>query len=288
MTDKKKAKRDFAMHINQVHITGRITKTPKAKGDRVIASVVIPTWTKDGRQWTPFTIDVIGDDRGRVAEAGIGDYLSCTARLVKRTVTDDNDEKRSMLWLQSDPFRDLAVSPGVTGDDYDPHNPPPDARCASHVVLSGRCFIRKSQIEKGDGDTPVLRDGQRGKYCYVTMTYEDPYQDLPEEGYPESLYIDFSLSGKTAEIANKFCRRRAQVHVMGALSKKKVDFTVTVGDKSVSPDEPRVMPAPGGFHFVNLDRQQGDGGGGAKKEPAAAAGYDDGDTDGLYDDDLPF
>lgn len=288
MTEKKKAKRDFAMHINQVTIIGRLSKPAKAKDDRVIANIVVPSWTKDGRQWVPFTIDVIGEDRGRVAEAAVGDYLSCTARLVKRSVKDDNGDQKTMLWLQSDPFRDLVVSPGVTGEGYDPFNPPDDALCRADVLLAGRCFIRKSQIDKGDGDTPILREHNDRKYCYVTMTYEDPFQELPDEGYPDALYIDFSLNGKTAEIASKFCRRRAQVVVTGRLSKKAVDFTITRGDKTVSPEEPRVMTAPGGFHFVNLDRSSGGDGGGAKKEPEAAKGYDDDDTDGLYDDDLPF
>lgn len=277
--------RDFAMNINEVQVLGRVSREPKTKGDKIAVPIVVPTWKKGGgRQWVPFTIDVVGDARGRAKELVPGDYFQCTARFVQRKgLEDDNGDKKSILVLQMDPYRDVTFRPGAVGDDYDAMNPPLDDVCFTRVILAGRNFIRKKQIDDGKGNTPILREGNTGKYCFVTMTYEDPYQQVPEGQWPESIYIDLSLSGKTAEIVSEHCRARAQVHVIGELSKREAGFTIN----GRTPMEPRVSPLLGGFKFVNLDRG---GSSGAAKTPESAQSYEDGDTSGIdgLDDDLPF
>lgn len=279
-----KAKRDFAININEVHMLGRVAGDPKDRGDKVGVPIVVPAYKSGGgKQWVPYTIDVVGDDKGVVKGAKPGDYVELTARFASRPITDDEGNKKSVLVLQHNPYRPLTVRPGNVGDGYDPLNPPADDVCFTRVTLAGRNFIRSKQMKDGKGDTPVLRGDPGKEYCYITLRYEDPFQPIPDEGYLESLFLDFSVNGEVAKRANQFCRNRAQVVMIGELlSKKEAGFTV----RGKTPKEPKISVSPGGFFFNNLDRS----GGGARNEPKAAEGYNEDDTGGIdgLDDDLPF
>jgi hypothetical protein len=288
MAEEKKTtpKRDWAIHMNQVHLLGRVAKAPKTKKDEKVAvQIVVPAWKKGGgRQWIPFSIDVVGEARGKAKELKIGDYFGCTARFAERKIKDDNDDPKNLLVLQMDPFRDSTFRSAEVPEDYEALNPPIEDVCFTRVLLAGRHFINKKQREEGDKlNTPVLREGNNGKYCYVKLTYQDPFQEVPEGEWPKDIFFDFSLSGATAERVAEHCRYRAQLLVVGELGKKEADFTI--GGKT--PKEPKVSVLPGGFSFANLDRS----GGGGDKKPTAAEGYDENDKDDVdlgEDDDLPI
>lgn len=279
-----KPRKDFAIHINQVEILGRVCKEPKKKGsgdnERVAVPIILPTYKKGGgKQWIPFTIDVVGEHRSKAIEAKVGDYMHCVCKIADRSIKDDNGDSKTFKTLQIDTYRDVTfMSPDKP--PADPMDPPHDV-CFSRVLIAGRHFIRKKQLEEGN-DTPILREGNNSKYAYVNLRYEDPYQEVPEGEWPKSVFLDFAVNGKDAERANKACRNKAQLFVIGELAKKELDFTV----QGKNPKEPRINLVPGGFFFMNLDRQ----GGGEGKKPEAAKEYSEDDTDGIdgVDDDLQF
>jgi len=283
MSEEKK-KRDFAINMTQIKVLGRVIKQPKEKKNgNVTVSFVVPSWVKGkGMQFVPFTVDVVGDSRDRAKSLETGDYFGCTCRFVERQVTDDNGDNKTLLTMQMDEVRPAVFRRAEVGEGYDPLNPEMDDVCQTSVLLAGRCFIRKKQLEEGQS-TPIVREGKNGKYCYVTLRYEDPFQEIPSDGsWPKSIFIDLSLSGKTAEIVGESCRNRAQLVVIGELAKKEADFTV----KGKTPKMPVVHVIPGGFKFVNLDGASGP----KKKDPEPVKEYEADDTDGIdgLDDDLPF
>ena len=278
--DKKEKKKDWAIHVAEAHILGRLAKAPKEKKDKKIGlALVIPTFQKGGgKQWIPCPIDIVGDDRARAMEASVGDYIELTARFASRSFTDDNEDNKSLLVLQHDPYRSFNVRPADASED--PFNPPMDDVCFTRVLLAGRHFINKKQRDEGK-DTPILREGN-GKYCYVKLTYQDPFQTVPEGEWPKDIFFDFSINGDLAERVSKWCRYRAQLMVRGELGMGKADWT----RDGKSPMEPRIFVMPGGFNFMNLDRQSS----GEQKKPTETETYDENDSEGVpgLDDDLPF
>lgn len=281
MADDKKPRRDFAIHMNEIHILGRVSEPPKRRKDKKVGvPILVPAYKKGGgRQWVPYTIDVTGEDAGRAIEARVGDYFEVTCQFAQRAINDDNGERKTVVVLQHHAYRPLGIRPGNVGEDYDPMNPPLEDVCFTRVVLAGRNFIRKKQLEEGK-ETPILRGDEGKEFCFVNLKYEDPFAPLPTEGYPESIFLDFALSGNDAKHANEHCRNRAQIMIVGELGgKKEANFTV----RGKTPKEPKISVLAGGFRFNNLT-----GGGGKRPEPKAAEGYDADDTEGLdLDDDLP-
>jgi single-stranded DNA-binding protein len=278
--DKKEKKKDWAIHIAEAHILGRLAKPPKEKKDKKIGlSLVVPTFKKGGgRQWMPLPIDVVGDDRSKAMEATVGDYIELTARFATRSFTDDNNEKKSLTVLQHDPYRSFNVRPGEEPED--PFNPDLNDVCFTRVMVAGRHFINKKQRDEGS-DTPILREGN-GKYCYVKLTYQDPFQKVPEGEWPKDIFFDFSVNGDVAERISKYCRFRAQLIVRGELGMAKADWT----REGKSPVEPKIFVMPGGLSFMNLDRSSSS----EQKKPTETETYDENDSEGVpgLDDDLPF
>lgn len=273
MTEDRTPKRDFAIHVNQVELLGRVTSPAKEQGEFARIPIVVPTWGRDETQWIPFILDIVGDHRAKVMKATVGDFLRCSAKLVDRPVVDDNNEGKTVKVLQVDTFREVGVMPAEAPEN--PDNPPHYGICYSRILLAGRNFIRKKQMEEGKGNTPILREGRNNVYCFVNMRYEDPFQPPPQgdEKYFKSMFIDFAVNGEPAKIVSQYCRNRAQIIVRGELVKRELDFTMSGGK---TPKEPRVRLLPGGLSFVNLDV----GGGGAKTEDSPK-GYDKSDTSGL-------
>jgi hypothetical protein len=273
----RKPHRDNGIHINQVNILGRIYAPPQDKGKFVKVSVVVPAWKQGGgRQWVPMNIDVVGDEPMATAkQSKASDLFLCTCFLVDREVETVGGEKRTLKILQLDPYREvgLMAMPAVPN----PEDPPMDGLCYSRVLLAGRHFINKNQLKEGQ-ETPVLRDGTNSKYCYVKMTYQDPFQQLVEDQWPKDIFFEFSLNGPVAEIAAAHCRHRAQLVVRGELNKKEADFEV-MNKQTGAPTKPReikISLVPGGFSFMNT----GGGGAGAQKTPSS--------PQTLVDDDIPF
>lgn len=257
-------KRDFAIHINSTLIVGRVVEPPKIGDKLTRVRVVVPGWKKGGgRQWIPFAIDVFGDHRDKVKGVKPSDFLKCTCFIAERPVVNDAGEKRTVKVLQADGYRQLVVMPESATADV--NNPPMDERCFSHVLLAGRNFVRKKEVDAGKL-TPELREGNNGAYCYLRLKYEDPFQDPPPEGeYYSSIFFDISLNGDVAKVAAEHCRNRAQLMIVGELGKQERDFTV----RGQTPREPKIMVAPGGFHFLNLDR-----GSSQQSKPAGVQGYE--------------
>ena len=135
---------------------------------------------------------------------------------------------------------------------------------------------------EGDGDTPILRDGNNGPYCYAKFIYQDPFQPQPPDGeYFNDIFFDAAVSGDSSKRVHEHCHHRAQVLVLGELVKEECGFQI--GGRT--PKQPKIRLIPGGFNFVNI------GGGGARKEQKPAEQYTDAkDTRGVdgLDDDIPF
>lgn len=245
-----KPRKDFAIHVNQVDIVGRVCGAVKDSKDQkfVRVPIVVPAYKKGGgQQWINFFIDVVDDHRVTARKAKVGDYFRCTCFLADRQITDDTGAAKTIKTLQIDPYRDVGLMEAQAPSD--PDNPPMDGICHTRVLIAGRHFINKSQLEKGQ-TTPVLRDGN-GKYCYVKVRYENPFQTVPEGEWPKSIFFDFSLNGAVAERVAEHCRNRAQVLVRGTLSKGECRFEV----KGKTPKEPHINVIPAGFSFYNLDQQ---------------------------------
>ncbi len=276
----KKKKKDWAIHIAEAHILGRVAKEPKERKDKKIGMVlVVPTFKKGGgRQWIPLPISIVGDDRSKAMEASPGDYVELTARFALQGFTDDNNEKKELCVLQHDPYRNFQVRPADKPED--PFNPPLDDVCFTRVLLAGRYFINKKQRDEGS-DTPILREGN-GKYCYVKLTYQDPFQNVPDGEWPKDIFFDLSLNGDTAERVSKYCRYRAQLLVRGELGMGEANWT----RDGKAPKEPKIFVLPGGFSFMNLDRQSSS----EQKKPTETETYEENDDEGVpgFDDDLPF
>lgn len=279
MADNKK-KKDWAIHIAEAHILGRLAKPPQERKDKKIGVVlVIPAYKKGGgRQWVPCPVEIVGDDRSKAMEASPGDYVEITARFVHKDFTDDNGDSRKLLALQSDPYRGVNVRPADTPED--PFNPPIEDVCFSRVLLAGRHFVNKKQRDEGK-DTPILREGN-GKYCYFKLTYQDPFQKVPDGEWPKDIFFDMSLSNNDAVRASSYCRYRAQLLIRGELGMGEADWTR--GGKT--PKEPKVSVLPGGFSFLNLDRSNAS----EAKKPTETEVYQENDDEGVpgLDDDLPF
>jgi hypothetical protein len=275
MAEESKPRKDYAIHTNQVDIMGRVAKPASNKGDDkfVRVSLVVPVWGRDARQWVPFPIDVVGDKREIALKATAGDFFRCTCFIVKREVQDDNGDKKTMLMLQLDPYREVGLMPADA--DKTPFLLPHDyGLCYSRVLLAGRHFINKKQLAEGK-DTPILRDGKGGKYCFVKMKYEDPFQQVPEGEWPDSVFMDFALNGAVAEMVSEKCKRHAQLVIRGEITRDECDFQV----KGKTPKQIKIRVMPGGFQFVNF------GGGGETRTPASPEKYDVTDTEGIHDDD---
>jgi len=283
MTEERKAKRDPAININQVELLGRVAKDPMIKADLVRVPIMVPTWGRDGTNWVGFGIDVVGDKIDKAKGATAGDFFRCTCFLVDRPIEDDNGDMKTVKHLQLDPFRELGLMPGEA-DEVPFINPPYHGICYSRILLAGRNFIRKKQLEEGK-DTPIVRDSGNGPYCYVNLRYEDPFQAPPQgdEKYFKNMFIDFAVNGKPAEIVGQWCKNRAQIVARGELVRKECNFTAHGGK---TPKEPAVRLIPGGFSFVNLGQ-----GSGQARTPEPAKDYEDPkDTSGVagLDDDIPF
>lgn len=283
MAEESKPRKDHAIHTNQVDIMGRVCKQPvKRDGKKFVrVPLVVPVWGRDARQWVPFPIDVTGEKREEVLKATAGDFFRCTCFIVKREMQDDNGDKKTILLLQLDPFREIGIMPAEA--DKTPFlNPHDYGLCYSRVLLAGRHFVNKKQIDGGKGDKPILREGKNGEYCFVKMKYEDPFQQVPEGEWPESVFIDFSLNGAVAKMASENCQRHAQLVIRGEIVRDECDFQV----KGKTPKQIKIRVMPGGFQFVNF------GGGGRQRQPASPEGYDVNDTEGIPgvddDDDIDF
>lgn len=275
----KKPRKDPAININQVEFLGRVVKEPTVSPDGkfVRVPIVVPAWSKDGTQWVPFFIDVVGDYRDKVKPAKPGYFFRCTCFLAERELEDDNKDKKYVKVLQIDPYREVGLMEAAAPEN--PLNPPNDGLCYSRVLLAGRNFIRKKQMDEGKGDTPILREGQGGVYAFVNLRYEDPYQQVPEGEWPKNIFFDISVNGDVAKRVNEFCHNRAQVVVRGELVKEDCDFQIS----GKTPKQPKVRLIPGGLSFVNI-------GGGAKSEPKSPEAYDAKDVRGVegLDDDIAF
>lgn len=273
-----KKKRDIAAHVNQVELIGRIAAPVKESANNQFSRVVviIPGWDK-GRKWIKYPITVVGDKRADVKKATYGDFLRCTCFLTEQDIKDDEGNIQKYRTLQMDSYREVGLMSGDMPTDSEPDF---DGLCYSRVLLAGRNFIRKNKIEAGQL-TPEVRQGNNGSYCYITMRYEDPFQAPPEgDDFYKSMFIDFSINGKIAELAGEWCKNRAQVIVRGELMRRECDYLV----KGQKPKEVRVSVMPNGFSFVNLDMST------PKREPTGPVEDNDvNDTSGLIlDDDLPF
>ena len=278
--EKKKAKRDYAIHINQVELLGRVVREPITKDPKFVrVPIVVPTWGRDEPVWVPFSIDVVAAHRDKCSKATIGDFFRCTCFIAEREIRDDNDDKKYVKVLQIDPYREVGLMPADAPEN--PFKPPYYGICYSRVLVAGRNFIRKKQMDGGDGDTPILREGTKGVYCYANIIYQDPFQPQPPDGeYFKDLFLDVAINGDAAKIVSEHCHNRAQIIVRGELVKKECDFQI--GGRT--PKEPQIRLVPGGFNFVSL------GAFGGKKEPKPAQEYDAKDTRGIdgLDDDIDF
>lgn len=282
MPEERKPRKDYAIHVNQVDLMGRVCKKPVDKGaDKFVrVPLVVPVWGRDERQWIPFPIDVVGDAREIALKATAGDFFRCTCFIAKRDVVDDNGNKKTILLLQLDPYREVGLMPGEA--DKEPFLKPHDyGLCYSRVLLAGRHFINKKQLEQGK-DTPILREGKNGEYCFVKMKYEDPFQQVPEGEWPDSIFLDFALNGAVAKMASENCRRHAQLVIRGEITRDVCDFTV----KGKEIKEVKIRLIPGGFQFVNFGS-----GNQQSRQPSSPQGYDVNDDVAENDpdlDDIPF
>ena len=285
MAEERKPSKDYAIHTNQVDLMGRVAKAPvNKKGKFVRVPLVIPVWGRDARQWVPFPIDVPAGDKSaeKALQATAGDFFRCTCFIVKREAQDDNGNKKYMLLLQLDPYREIGLMPAEA--DKTPFLLPHDyGLCYSRVLLAGRHFVNKKQIDEGKGEMPILREGKHGEYCFVKMKYEDPFQQVPEGEWPDSVFIDFGLNGDVAKMASEDCRRYAQLVIRGEITRDECDFQI----KGKTPKQIKIRVMPGGFQYVNF------GGGGAAKQPSSPEKYDVNDQTGIPgvdddDDDIAF
>jgi len=280
MTEKKRSRDYFCTHINRVGILGRVAKDAMTKGDFVIVPIVVPIWTKEGRQWAPFGLQFTGDKKEVASKATAGDLIRATAFIVDRRVNSD-EGPRTIKQLQVDPFREVGLK--SESADTDPLNPTYTGIEETFVLLAGRHFMSKKDKEDSGGETPKLREGDRGPFCYFKLKYEDPFQPEPPEGeYYKGQFFDLSANGKTAERMCEFCRDRAQLVVQGTLSRQQCRFEV----KGQKPFEPRIQVMPGGVSFVNLDR----GDFKPREQRSPVEHQDPDDTSGIdgLDDSLPF
>jgi len=275
MSDEKK-KRDWAIHINQVKILGRVCQEPVDKGAYWRVHVVLPSWARDGHQWIKYYIDFVGleeDQLSQIRGLKTGNFLSATVFIVDRKIKTDGGDERSVKVLQADPYRPIGVLPAKFRDNEDPLNPTYHGICGSQVLLAGRHSIFKKDGEERR-ETPEVRDGKNSKFCLVNLRYTDPFQEIPEnEKYGVSQFFRFFANGKMAEVLGGFCKHNAQLLVRGELSKEECNFVV----KGNVPRTVTIRPVPNGINFLNF------GQGTVSKSPVSPRSdiYDENDTDDL-------
>lgn len=282
MSENTGPKRDPAININQVDMCGRVAKEPSTKNPKFVrVPIVAPVWDRDGHQWVPFSIDVVGDKMEKAAKATPGDFFRFTARLVDRPIEDDGGDIKTVKSLQIDPYREVGLMPGEA-NEVPFLNPEYFGICYSRVLLAGRNFLRKKEL--AERKTPKLYDKGNGPFTFVKVRFEDPYQPPPsgDEKYYKNMFFDVAVNGDPAKVVAEWCRNRAQVVIRGELIRKECNFTANGGK---TPKEPAIRLIPSGLSFVNLDF-----GSGQTREPAPVQEHDNPkDTDGVaFDDDIPF
>lgn len=284
MSEDKGPRRDPAININRIDLLGRVAKEPITKNPKFVrVPMVVPVWDRDGHQWVPFSIDVVGDKMEKVAKATPGDFFRCVARLVDRPIEDDGGDIKTVKTLQIDPYHDVGLMPGEA-NEVPFISPEYYGICYSRVLVAGRNFLRKKELE--ERKTPKLYDKGNGPFAFVKVRFEDPFQPPPsgDEKYFQSMFFDVAVNGDRAKVVAEHCRSRAQIVLVGELVRKECNFTANGGK---TPKEPSIRLIPGGLHFNNLDFS----GGGGTKEPAPVQQHDDPkDTDGVpgLDEDIPF